>query len=293
MKITFDQVSHTYMERTPFEKQALKNISASFPEASLSAVIGRTGSGKSTLVQHINGLLKPSEGRITVDGQTIDPGSKRKKIKAIRKKVGMVFQYPEHQLFEDTVEKDLLFGPKNIGLDVRRVKKELPDMLALVGLDESFLQRSPFDLSGGQMRRVAIAGVLAMNPEILILDEPTAGLDPRGQEEIKRLFTQWHLEKQTTMIMITHQMEEAASLADNILVMNNGSIVMKGTPASIYEREQELLDLDLDIPEAVRTLKHLEKAYGGTFSSYSLSPEEAAHEFALWNVEGGGRRVHV
>ncbi|WP_158738336.1 energy-coupling factor transporter ATPase [Alteribacillus sp. YIM 98480] len=281
MKIVFEQVEHIYMEKTPFETSALKDVSITFPDKSCTAVIGRTGSGKSTLVQHINGLLKPNKGKVIIGDQVIHANTKRKHIKSLRKKVGMVFQYPEHQLFEDTVEKDLLFGPKNIGLNVENKKKELPELLERVGLDETFLERSPFDLSGGQMRRAAIAGVLAMEPDILILDEPTAGLDPKGQEEILTLFKDWHEQKKTTMIMITHQMEEASRLAEQVIVMDDGQIAMEGSPKEIYKRENELTQLDLDIPEGVKVLKYLEENTGVSFSEWSLTPEKAADELMM------------
>ncbi|MFB4165901.1 energy-coupling factor transporter ATPase [Alteribacillus sp. JSM 102045] len=281
MKIVFEQVTHVYMEKTPFETYALKDVSVSFPERSFSAVIGRTGSGKSTLVQHINGLIKPTNGRIIIGDQVIEPHTKRKHLKSLRKKAGIVFQYPEHQLFEDTVEKDLLFGPKNVGMNLESKKKDLPELLELVGLNESFLDRSPFDLSGGQMRRVAIAGVLAMDPEILILDEPTAGLDPKGQEEILSLFKEWHRQKKTTTIMITHQMEEVSSLAEQVVVMDDGKIAMEGSPENIYKREKELKDMNLDVPEGVKVLKYLEEESGVSFSEWSLTPEEAADELMM------------
>ncbi|MFC5713823.1 energy-coupling factor transporter ATPase [Thalassorhabdus alkalitolerans] len=278
MEVKFENVTHRYMKKTPFEALALNNVSAHFPSGSFSAVIGRTGSGKSTLVQHVNGLIKPSEGRVLVGGKILHAKAKRKEIKAVRRQVGMVFQYPEHQLFEDTVEADLLFGPKNMGKNVVAVKKELPALLEKVGLPERILSKSPFDLSGGQMRRVAIASVLAMDPKILILDEPTAGLDPKGQEEIISLFKKWHEEKGTTTIMITHQMEEAARLADNIYVMNEGKIVMSGSPQEVYQREEDLLRLDLDLPEPVRLLNMLEKEWDVAFSSKALSAAQAAEE---------------
>ncbi|RSL28982.1 energy-coupling factor transporter ATPase [Salibacterium salarium] len=278
MNITLEHISHVFMEKTPFETTALNNVTVSFREGSFSAVIGRTGSGKSTLVQHVNGLLKPTSGRLFIGDQEIHPKTKRKEIKALRKKVGMVFQYPEHQLFEDTVEKDILFGPKNAGLSLDHTKRKLPALLEQVGLDESILTRSPFELSGGQMRRTAIAGVLAMEPEVLILDEPTAGLDPEGQDAMMRLFQEWHRDKQATIIMITHQMEEVSRLAERIVVMDEGNIKMQGTAEEIFRRETEIRALELDVPERVKVLKHIERETGMAFSSWSLTPKEAAAE---------------
>ncbi|SDI07645.1 energy-coupling factor transport system ATP-binding protein [Alteribacillus persepolensis] len=282
MKITFDNVHHIYMEKTPFETTALKDITVTLPEGTCSAVIGRTGSGKSTLVQHINGLLKPTSGKVMVGDQIIHAKTKRKQLKLLRRQVGMVFQYPEHQLFEDTVEKDLLFGPKNIGLNTTKIKKKLPELLELVGLEPSLLERSPFDLSGGQMRRVAIASVLAMEPNVLILDEPTAGLDPKGQEDILTLLKDWQEKYQITMIIITHQMEEASRLAEKLIVMDNGQIAMEGRPEDIYAQNQMLQQLDLDVPERVKVLKYLEESLGIRFSKWSLTPKEAASELNMW-----------
>ncbi|MFZ4454422.1 energy-coupling factor transporter ATPase [Salibacterium aidingense] len=290
MNVTIQQLSHVFMPNTPFETKALQEVTLAFPEGSFSAVIGRTGSGKSTLVQHMNGLLKPSAGKLEIGGQVIHPKTKRKTLNTLRRKVGMVFQYPEHQLFEETVEKDILFGPKNIGLSMEKMKKKLPQLLEQVGLDESFLPRSPFDLSGGQMRRTAIAGVLAMEPELLILDEPTAGLDPQGQEDMITLFQEWHHVHGTTVILITHQMEEAARLAEHVIVMEEGQVSMEGRPQEIYERESELKALDLDIPERVRVLKQIEEETGCSFSSYSLSPEEAVKEIRQFRTLQRTRR---
>ncbi|MDQ0300868.1 energy-coupling factor transport system ATP-binding protein [Salibacterium salarium] len=278
MNIRLEHVHHIFMEKTPFETKALNDVTVSFEDGSFSAVIGKTGSGKSTLVQHINGLYKPNYGSLFIGDQEIHSKTKRKVRKALRKKVGMVFQYPEHQLFEDTVEKDILFGPKNAGFHLDDMKKKLPELLEKVGLDESVLERSPFDLSGGQMRRTAIAGVLAMEPDVLILDEPTAGLDPEGQEAIMSLFNEWHREKRTTIIMITHQMEEVSRLAETVIVMDDGRIQMQGTPDEIFRRESEVRALELDVPERVNVLKHIEKETGMSFSSWTLSPKEAAAE---------------
>lgn len=279
MKVEFQNISHIYMKKTPFETAALQNVSTIFPSGSTTAIIGQTGSGKSTLVQHINGLLKPDYGEVIVGKEVIGPKAKRKQLKALRKKVGIVFQYPEHQLFEDTVEKELLFGPLNIGLSEQKVRKTLPDMLSQVGLDETMLARSPFELSGGQMRRVAILSVLLMKPKVLILDEPTAGLDPVGQMEMIQLFKRWQQKEKATMIVITHQMEEALELAERLVVMDQGKIVMEGKTADIFAKTEELMQLGLDIPDSVRLLKQIEEKFHITFSSYQLTPKEAAKEW--------------
>ncbi|MDA3128947.1 energy-coupling factor transporter ATPase [Aliibacillus thermotolerans] len=279
MKIEFRKTNHIYMKKTPFETHALRQVSTTFPSGSTTAIIGQTGSGKSTLVQHINGLLKPDAGQVIVGGEIIDRKAKRKQLKTLRQKVGMVFQYPEHQLFEDTVEKELLFGPLNFGLSKKRLLKELPDRLAQVGLDETILSRSPFELSGGQMRRVAILSVLLMKPKVLILDEPTAGLDPKGQEEMIKLFKGWQQEEKATMILITHEMDEALQLAERLVVMDKGKIVMEGMMTEIFAKTEELAQFGLDIPESVRLLKQIEEKFQVTFSSYQLTPAQAAKEW--------------
>ncbi|MFD2707266.1 energy-coupling factor transporter ATPase [Salibacterium lacus] len=278
MNVSVQHLNHVYMPKTPLETHALRDVSFEVPNGSVTAVIGRTGSGKSTLVQHLNGLLKPTSGGAEVGGHRIHPKIKRKEIASLRKQVGMVFQYPEHQLFEETVEKDIMFGPLNLGYSREEVQEILPELLEKVGLEVSFLPRSPFDLSGGQMRRTAIAGVLAMEPSLLILDEPTAGLDPQGRQDMLNLFEHWQQKNGTTIIMITHQMEEAAALADNVIVMENGRICMEGSPEEIYKREAELTELDLDLPERTKVLQRIEAQTGITFSSLSLSPEEALEE---------------
>ncbi|MGY4691790.1 energy-coupling factor transporter ATPase [Salibacterium sp. K-3] len=280
MNVSARQLNYVYMPKTSFETHALRDVSFDVTEGSFTAVIGRTGSGKSTLVQHLNGLLKPSSGEVVIDGHRVHPKIKRKDIAALRRHVGIVFQYPEHQLFEETVEKDILFGPGNLGYSRDNMQDMLPELLEQVGLNESFLSRSPFDLSGGQMRRTAIAGVLAMEPSLLILDEPTAGLDPQGQQDMMDLFKYWQQRHHTTIIMITHQMEEVSRLADNVIVMDNGMIYMQGTPEEIYTREAELEQLDLDLPERAKVLKHIEAETGIVFSSLSLSPKEAVQEMS-------------
>src|SRR5690625_3780273 len=209
MDITFKNVSYTYQPNTPFAHVALKNVSFHVPSGSYVAIIGHTGSGKSTLIQHLNGLLTPTEGEVTIGNYTLTKGRKQRDLKKLRSEVGIVFQYPEHQLFEETVEKDIAFGPTNFGFSEEEIKESIYELMPKVGLPLDLLERSPFDLSGGQMRRVAIAGVLATKPKVLVLDEPTAGLDPRGQKEMMDMFHQLHEAENLTTILVTHSMEDA------------------------------------------------------------------------------------
>ncbi len=243
------------------ERRALYDVSIKIPSGSFYAIIGHTGSGKSTLIQHLNGLLKPTSGSVYAGETTIRSDEKAKRLRDVRKRVGMVFQYPEHQLFEETIEKDICFGPRNFGASEQKAKRKAKETLQLVGLNEEFLQRSPFELSGGQMRRVAIAGVLAMEPDVLILDEPTAGLDPSGQKEMMELFATLREQKKITIILVTHSMEDAARYAEQIVVMARGSIYMQGKPAEIFQQKEKLHEIGLDVPEAIQFIKALEKQF--------------------------------
>ncbi|KRM10519.1 energy-coupling factor transporter ATPase [Lentilactobacillus farraginis] len=257
--ISFSKVTHTYQANTPFAHNALNNVTLQIPKQSFTAVIGHTGSGKSTLVQHINALLKPTTGHLEVLGKIIDAKTTNKNLKAFRKRVGMVFQFPEKQLFEETVLKDVMFGPKNYGASEESAKKAALDAMKLVGLDLSLSDHSPFDLSGGQMRRVAIAGVLAMSPEILILDEPTAGLDPRGHREIMDLAKYLNQNKQMTIILITHQMDDVVDYATNVIVMDKGEAVKVGPPEQTFADPTWIYQMQLDLPssaEFAQQLKH-------------------------------------
>lgn len=261
MEIRIKNLEHRYMANTPFERIALMDVTITIPSNKFIAVIGHTGSGKSTLIQHLNALLKPTKGEVVIGDRVIRAGEKLKNVKPLRKKVGIVFQYPEHQLFEETVEKDICFGPKNFGMDEETAKQKARELIPLVGLDESVLEKSPFDLSGGQMRRVAIAGVLAMEPEVLVLDEPTAGLDPQGQREIMEMFYRLHQEKQLTTVLVTHQMEDAARYADEIVVMNEGKVFMHGKPDEIFQHPELIRKIGLDIPNTLDFLLKLEKKF--------------------------------
>lgn len=262
MDITIKHLEHRYGVGTPFEATALRDVNLFVASGTFLAVIGHTGSGKSTLVQHMNGLLKPTAGSITMGGRTLRAGEKAKHLKPLRQQVGMVFQYPEHQLFEETVEKDLCFGPMNFGSSERVAKQMAREMLAMVGLDENLLGVSPFDLSGGQKRRVAIAGVLAMEPQVLILDEPTAGLDPRGQREIMEMFLRLHREKQLTTLLVTHNMEDVAAYADDVLVMNKGTPYLRKSPQALFSSPEPLQEVGLDIPRTIRFVLRLEEKFG-------------------------------
>ncbi|WLD93558.1 energy-coupling factor ABC transporter ATP-binding protein [Alkalihalobacillus sp. AL-G] len=261
MDLSTKQVSHLYNEGTPMERRALQDVSIHIPSGSYYAIIGHTGSGKSTLIQHLNGLLKPTSGSVHAGNTVIRPHEKAKQLRGVRKRVGMVFQYPEHQLFEETIEKDICFGPLNFGASEQKAKRKARETLQLVGLDEEYLQRSPFELSGGQMRRVAIAGVLAMEPEVLILDEPTAGLDPSGQREMMGLFAALREQKKISIILVTHSMEDAARYAEQIIVMEKGSVFMQGSPTEIFGYEEKLKEIGLDVPESLRFIKKLEKQF--------------------------------
>lgn len=250
MSIVIEHLNYTYMSGGPYETHALRDVSLTIEDGEFIGLIGHTGSGKSTLVQHLNGLLMPTSGRILVDG--LDLADKKTDRRAIRQKVGLVFQYPENQLFEETVAKDIAFGPKNLGLDETEIDRRVRDAMRRVALDyDKLADRSVFELSGGQMRRVAIAGVLAMEPKVLVLDEPCAGLDPRGREEIMGLISNLHREAGTTIVMVSHSMDDVASLAERVIVMNGGTVAMDGAPRDVFFRGEELRAIGLDVPQAV------------------------------------------
>lgn len=251
MDITFEKVGYTYQKGTPFQNKALYDIDLEIKTGGFTALVGHTGSGKSTILQHLNALMKPTEGKVTIGDREILPETNNKNLKGIRKKVGIVFQFPEAQLFEETVEKDICFGPMNFGVPEEDAKVLAKEMLTLVGLDETYLERSPFDLSGGQMRRVAIAGVLAMEPEVLVLDEPTAGLDPKGRKDMMEMFHQLYVTKGLTIVLVTHQMDDVADYADQMIVLEGGTIVKKGLPTEIFKETEWLEEKQLGVPTAV------------------------------------------
>lgn len=256
--IKLENVSYTYMKGGPFEKKALDNVSLEVRPGEFIGVIGHTGSGKSTMIQMLNGLLKPSEGRVFIDGTDIS--EKGVNLRDIRFKVGLVMQYPEYQLFEETVIKDISFGPANMGLPREEVEERARFAANMVGLDDSLLEKSPFDLSGGQKRRAAIAGVLAMEPKILILDEPTAGLDPAGRDEILFKIRDMHKRMNLTVLLVSHSMEDVAKLADRILVMNGGHVEMFDTPDKVFCKSRRLQEIGLNVPQITRVMDRLREA---------------------------------
>jgi energy-coupling factor transport system ATP-binding protein len=274
MDISLQNVEYRYQANTPFERLAIKDVSIDIPTGTYMALIGHTGSGKSTVLQHLNALLLPTEGKVIIGNQEVRAKQKNKNLRLVRQRVGIVFQFPEHQLFEETVEKDIIFGPMNFGVSEAEAKERARLALKHVGMSEEILEKSPFDLSGGQMRRVAIAGVLAMEPDCLVLDEPTAGLDPRGRKEIMDMFYTLHKQRNLTTILVTHSMEDAAKYADQIVIMQEGQVVKQGTPIEIFSSVSELVEMGLDVPEVVRFQRSFEEKMGLKLGRTYLSIEE-------------------
>ena len=258
MSIKFEQVSHTYSKNTPFQYIALKNVDLAIEKGSFTAIIGHTGSGKSTLIQHINGLILPTSGGVTVNDFVVDANHLPKVLRPLRQMAGLVFQFPEYQLFEDSVEKDIIFGPKNFGVDEETAKQKAKEALAMVKMDESYLEKSPFDLSGGQKRRIAIAGILVMEPDILVLDEPTAGLDPQGAKEMMELFKALN-DQGKTVIIVTHDMNQVLNYCDHAVVMNKGEIIKTGTVDEIFKDPEYLETLSIDLPIMTHFIHELNK----------------------------------
>src|SRR5699024_1578216 len=287
MDITFKDVSYIYQQNTPFAHKALDKISFHIPSGSFVAIIGHTGSGKSTLLQHLNGLVSPSEGEFTIGDFRLTAETKPKHMKELRSRVGVVFQYPEHQLFEETVLKDIAFGPTNFGVPDKEVQKRIKEIIPVVGLPEELLERSPFDLSGGQMRRVAIAGVLAVKPNILVLDEPTAGLDPRGQKEIMDMFYDLHQKQGLTTVLVTHSMEDAVKYADQVLILNKGTKYMEGDPKDVFTCHEALNDVQLDVPEMIRFINEFNKRFSTSIPYTRQSIEELARQIQA-SLKGAG-----
>ena len=275
MDIRFKQVGFAYQAGTPFEMRALHDISFSIEDGSYVAIIGHTGSGKSTILQHLNALLKPTEGVVELGEKTIDSTTGNKDLKPLRKKVGIVFQFPEAQLFEETVEKDIAFGPKNFGVSEEEALKIAAEVVKTVGLPEDVLKKSPFDLSGGQMRRVAIAGVLAMKPEVLVLDEPTAGLDPKGRFEMMEMFYKLHKEQNLTIVLVTHQMNDVSDYANHVVVIEAGSVVKEGAPKEVFEDASWLLEKQLGVPTTLAFVEKL-KSKGWNTTKMPLTLEDLA-----------------
>lgn len=280
MSITVENLTYTYSKGLPNETRALEDVSFQLEPGEFAAVIGHTGSGKSTLMQQLNGLLRPDSGKITVGEVCItDPSTK---MTEVRRKVGLVFQYPEYQLFEETVAKDVAFGPKQVGMTGEELDRVVEESIRLTGLDyEEVKERSPFELSGGQKRRVAIAGVLAMKPEILILDEPTAGLDPSAHRDVLKLIRRIHRQERMTILLVSHNMGDIAELADRVLVMNRGKLVMNGTPAEVFSRGEPLWEMGLGLPPATEFMERLKDRMPG-IDAAQLSIEDAVKEICRY-----------
>ena len=276
MSIKVENLTHIYMPKSPFEKVALDNVSLNIKDGDFVALIGHTGSGKSTLIQHFNGLLEATSGRIFVDG--VDITDKNAKLTNIRKKVGLVFQYPEYQLFEETIAKDIAYGPSNLGLSEEDINKRVIDAMKMVGLDyETYKDKSPFDLSGGQKRRVAIAGVIAMQPTTLILDEPTAGLDPKGRDDILAQISKLHKDYNMTIIIVSHSMEDVAKIAEKVIVMNHGRIELQGSPSEVFKEVDTLEKIGLAVPQVTYLVRELRKK-GFNISEEVYTIEQAKKE---------------
>ena len=285
--IKAENVNYIYQQGMPFERQALYDVNIEIEDGSLVALIGHTGSGKSTLIQHFNALVKPTSGKIIING--IDVTAPKADLRLVRKTVGLVFQYPEHQLFEETVYKDIAFGPKNMGFSDEKIDKRVRESAALVGLKEKHLTRSPFDLSGGQKRRVAIAGVLAMNPKVLIRDEPTAGLDPKGRDEILATIKKLHEEnKEMIIIFVSHSMEDVAKTAERVIVMNDGHVEMQGTVAEVFAQAEHLQKIGLNVPQVTLLTDKLRLA-GYDLPEHIYTVKYAAD--AIKKLIGGGGNV--
>ena len=275
MDIRFKQVGFAYQAGTPFEMRALHDVTFSVKDGSYVAIIGHTGSGKSTILQHLNALLKPTEGIVELGDKTIDATTGNKDLKPLRKKVGIVFQFPEAQLFEETVEKDIAFGPKNFGVSEEEALNIAAEVVKTVGLPEEVLKKSPFDLSGGQMRRVAIAGVLAMKPEVLVLDEPTAGLDPKGRLEMMEMFYKLNKEQNMTIVLVTHQMNDVSDYADHVIVIESGNVVKEGSPKEVFSDASWLLEKQLGVPTTLAFVEKL-KEKGWSTDKMPLTLDELA-----------------
>lgn len=258
MSIKIENLTHVYMPNGPFEKKALDNVNLDIKDGEFIALIGHTGSGKSTLIQHMNGLLEATSGKIIIDGEDIT--AKGVNLSDVRKKVGLVFQYPEYQLFEETIEMDISYGPRNLGLDEEEIHRRVVKSMEMVGLDyEEYKDKSPFDLSGGQKKRVAIAGVVAMEPKVLILDEPTAGLDPKGRDDILDQIKLLHTKYNMTIILVSHSMEDVAKLAERVIVMNKGKVALQGAPAQVFKEVETLEKIGLGVPQVTYLMRELRK----------------------------------
>lgn len=282
MTVHFNQVSYVYQNGTPFEYLALEDIVTSFEQGKYYAVIGQTGSGKSTLIQHFNGLLKPTSGALEVDDITITHKTKDKFLKQVRKRLGVVFQFPESQLFEDSVEREILFGPQNFNMPLNEVKERAFRLLLEFGFNRDILQQSPFQMSGGQMRKIAITSILAMNPDIVILDEPTAGLDPKSRKQIMELIKKLQVEQQKTIILVTHEMNDVAKYVDEVKIMSNGKLIDSCTPRKLFSDTNYVNQMHLDVPNIVKLQRDIEDKHQYYFNKIALTEAEFIEMYKEW-----------
>lgn len=285
MTIQLNNVSYTYQKGTPYEYNAIEDVNLTFEQGNYYAIVGQTGSGKSTLIQHINALLKPTKGSITFDEIEISHKTKDKYLRPIRKKVGMVFQFPESQLFEDSVEKEIEFGPKNFKLYLEKVKEKSYQLLLDLGFSRDIMSLSPFQMSGGQMRKIAIVSILSMNPEVIILDEPTAGLDPQSKKQIMSLIKRIQIEENKTIILVSHDMNDVARYADEVIVLNKGRVVETKEPRALFRSTSQLEDWHITLPNIVKLQKDFEYKYNTTLPKLALNEEEFASLYREWQNE--------
>ncbi|MFU0768563.1 energy-coupling factor transporter ATPase [Staphylococcus pasteuri] len=285
MSFKMNNVSYTYQLDTPYEYTAIKNISVKFEKGHYYTIVGQTGSGKSTLIQHINGLLKPTSGDINFNGIYINHKSKDKVLRPIRQNVGMVFQFPESQLFEDTVEKEIEFGPKNFNMNIQQVKEKAFDMLLDLGFSRNVMSLSPFQMSGGQMRKIALVSILAMDPDIIVVDEPTAGLDPKSRHQVMSLLKKLQNEQNKTIILVTHDMNDVAKYADEVIVMQKGEIKVKTSPRKLFSEPDNLKKWNITMPDVVRLQQDFETKYQTKLSSTALTEEEFVDLYREWQNE--------
>lgn len=282
MTITFKDVSYTYQKGTPYEYEALKHIDLTLEQGKYYAIVGQTGSGKSTLIQHLNGLLKPTQGSIEHDDITIVAKTKDKYIRAMRQNVGLVFQFPESQLFEDNIEREIEFGPKNFGMDVEKVKARALDLFLELGFSKNIMSLSPFQMSGGQMRKIAIVSILAMDPDVIILDEPTAGLDPKSRQQVMKLFKKIQKEHHKTIILVSHDMNDVANYAEEIIVMKEGSVLEQVSPKQLFKQASQLEEWHITLPDIVQLQRDFENKYHTKLKDIALTEEEFVRMYREW-----------
>lgn len=285
MSIQFNQVSYIYQQGTPYEFEAIKNVSLTLEQGKYYAIIGQTGSGKSTLIQHLNALLKPTTGSVNINGLEVTNKTKDKHLRHIRKEVGVVFQFPESQLFEDSVEKEIEFGPKNFNMNLKNVKDKAFQFLLELGFSRNVMSSSPFQMSGGQMRKIAIVSILAMDPQVIILDEPTAGLDPNSKHQVMSLIKKIQIEENKTIILVSHDMDDVARYSDEVVVMNKGTIVEKSNPRNLFNQKTQLLKWHIELPKVVKLQKDIEKKYNMLFPKLATNEEEFVKLYKEWHHE--------